>query len=329
MLELDAQYRLLKKCLPGLLEKKTYSAKFAKICLPEQPFDHQLLTASSLFNKSRERFLTEGGVFHASLLSSPRSLSSAGLLENRIEYSPIESELFWSILDPLQSRTRAGREHFFKLRSFTTSTFHEQNHRILWKALPPAPKSAEGLRRYLNFAESLVITLDMALGDELGPKVAAPFYFSGAIYDPGTSVLEELRTGSSAKLSKGAKRLYRNYLQAALFVTYLYLELYEPEKIRKAARILFQALSGKLIERACDRSLNLDLEFVTRTNPSWQKRNLKQVLEALPHAGHEKHSAKRRSRSRPEPVALELLDDPLQNHQQYLIAESWFESFGL
>lgn len=292
----SAQYRLLKKCLPGWLK----AGKPHRLALPEQPLDRQLLRSSLLFRKSRERYLEAGGVFHAALLSSPRSLSSSGLLENRIEYSPIESELLWTL--------EAGeRDLFFNLRTFTTSTFHEQNHRVLWKALPPAPHEAEALRRYLNFAESLIITLDMALGDEFGPTQAAPYYYTGTIYDPGTTVRQEV----------ASKREYRNYLQAALYVTYLHLEMYNAGKIRKAMRVLFPALPEKLLKRVCDRSLRLDRLFVSLTNPSWQEKNLENVRKALSN----KHGS--------TIPTLELPEDPMQNYLQYLFTESWLESFGL
>ena len=98
--------------------------------------------------------------------------------------------MIWSAIDPIESR---NPERLLHLRTYSTSLFHEQNHRILWKLLPPAPVEKNALRRYLNFAESLVITLDMALGDELGAKLAPLFYLTGVTYDPGTTVREELK----------------------------------------------------------------------------------------------------------------------------------------
>jgi hypothetical protein len=277
-----------------------------KLALAEQPFDRHLLVLSPLFRKSRELFLAQGGEFHPALLSSPRTLSSPTLLDNKIEYSPIETELFWTATHPGERKDKA---RLLSLRSYVSSLFHEQNHRILWQMLPPSPRSAQGVRRYLNFAESLVITLDMALGDELGRGIAGYFYLTGATYDPGTTVREELKPFN--------RRYYRNYLQAALHATYLNLEFFEPREIPKAVSALFPGLIGpkgkdNWAERAAKRSGNLDRAFVWKTNPSWQKKHWEKVMKRL---------------SGPSP--LELPDNPMDNRAQYLFAEKCFEAFGL
>jgi hypothetical protein len=270
------------------------------LALPEQPFDAQLLSVSPLYRRSRSRFVEGGGVFRPALVSSPRTLGSPILLEQRIEYSPIEGELVWAAMDPAQSRDPS---HLLRLRTFSSSLFHEQSHRLLWRMLPPPPGSPAGLRRYLNFVESLVVAVDMALGDELGPELAATFYLAGVVYDPGT------RTRAEA----GGRREYRNYLQAAMHATYLNLEMYDPARIPDVIAALFPMLGG-LGERAGRRACNLDRGFVERTNPVWQKRHRKAVLAAL---------------SRLPGRPLELPADPRDNRAQYLVAEKWFESLGL
>ena len=154
--------------------------------LPGQPFDLQLLGLSSLYTKSRELCLKSHCRFTPSFVSSARTLSSASLLDQQIHYSPIEDELIWAATDPLQKKLET---HLLTLRTYSTSIFHEQNHRILWPILPPPPPGSEKLRKYLNFVESLVVTADMALGDELTPPVARFFHLTGVTYDPGTPLL--------------------------------------------------------------------------------------------------------------------------------------------
>lgn len=295
----DKQAEVLRQGISALAGVRSLGA--GKRGLPEQPFDSHLLALSPLYRKSREIYLRGGGKFRAALVSSPRTLSSPILLEQMIEYSPIERELIWAATDPRESRNPA---RMLGLRTYSSSLFHEQSHRILWRMLPPPPVgSGPGLRRYLNFVESLVITLDMALGDELGPGLAATFYLSGVTYDPGTDVREGL-----------SRREYRNYLQAALHATYLTLEMYDPKRIPSAIVALFPMLGHELAERAAVRSTNLDRGFVTRTNPVWQKEHSPAVKRAL-------------SRLRGEPLVLD--GDPMDNRQQYLLGEKWLAMFGL
>ena len=274
------------------------------LSLPGQPFDSQLLTLSPLFLKSRKIYLKQKGKFEPALLTSPRSLSSAALLGEKIQYSPIEDELIWTATDPIEKKSpRRLEKHLLELITYSTSLFHEQNHRIIWKLLPPPPSSPAGLRRYLNFAESLVVTLDMALGDELGPKLARGFYLSGVTYDPGTTVRKELKESRS----------YRNYLQAALHSTYLHLELYNSDNIRQGIEKMFSGL-GTYATRANQRSSNLDTLFINLTNPDWQRRNQQTVRREL-------------ARGREAPLLLS--DDPGENWTQYLIAEKLFSLFRI
>ncbi|MGZ3689123.1 MAG: hypothetical protein ACXVBW_12530, partial [Bdellovibrionota bacterium] len=222
-----AELQVLAREIGRIAARKRPAAAHA---LAEQPFDRELLR-EPLFRKSRELFLKQGGKFRVALVSSPRTLSSPILLENRIDYSPIESELIWAATDPREKRNPA---HLATLRTYTSSLFHEQNHRILWKMLPGIPAERRAAGRYLNFVESLVVAADMALGDKMGPKAAAVYYLSGAAYDPGTLIRARL----------GRARDYRNYLQAALFATYLYLCFYEPREIARALPRLFPELSA-------------------------------------------------------------------------------------
>jgi hypothetical protein len=290
---------LLKRGI-GLLVRSATSLPKSPISLPEQPFDLHLLNCSPLYHSSRDLYLRQGGRFLPTLVTSPRTLSSAMLLEQLIEYSPIEKELVWSATDPIEGK---NPNRLLSLRTYSSSLFHEQNHRILWKFLPPPPKDPDELRRFMNFSESLVIITDMALADQLGPKLASLFYLIGVTYDPGTTVFQELEN----------RRKYRNYLQAALHATYLNLEYYDPKSILKVISHLFPML-GHFGQRATLRSTRLDRQFVEMTNPQWQKKHRSTFLKKLSNST--------------SPV-LRLQKNPLDNRQQYLIAEKWFDYLGV
>lgn len=290
-------FAALRSAITGLA--KLQPKRLPQHHVAEQPFDGLLLSMSPLYQRSRLLYLQSKGTYRSLLVSSPRTLSSPTLLEPLIQYSPVETEMLWAAIDPIE---RKNANHLLTLRTYVGSLFHEQNHRTLWTILPPPPKDAEGIRRYLNFAESLVISADMALGDELGPKIARKLYLTGTIYDPGTDV-------RSLKLSR---REYRNYLHATAHATYLNLEFYDPEQIGRGIAALFPSL-GKLSERATKRSGNLDRAFVWNTNPAWQRKHRDKVARAL---------------SSPQ-EKLVLPDDPMDNRLQYLLAEKWFEALGL
>lgn len=284
--------------------RKSEANPLARKPLPGQPFDSLLLQLSPAYRRSRTAYRKLGGKHIASYVSTPRTLSSAALLSNEIEYSPLEREYAWAAALPA---TKANDLRLLEIRTSVTSLFHEQNHRLLWQLLPPAPRDRAGMRRYLNLAESLVVVTDMGLADDLGTKRSRDFYLSGAIYDPGTSVREEGLKG----------RMYRNYLQAALHATYLNLELFDPSRIPDVIEAMFPMI-GTYARRAAVRSLNLDRAFVEKTNPAWQSRNLQAVRASL---SRDLNQAGDR-----EPLVLPA--GPTDNRQAYLIGESWFRKSG-
>ena len=292
-------YRLEKglKALTPLLS----SLPSSSLSLPGQPLDLALLHLSPLYERSRQSYLNEGGTYFPSLISSPRTLGSAALLENQIEYSPIEHEYLWAAQDPHHLKEQP--QFLYGLRLYISNVFHEQNHRILWSFLPRPPEDAQARRRYLNFIESLVITLDMALGDELGEPLARLLHECGVVYDPGTSIKESLAHA----------RAYRNYLQATQYATYLYLEHFEAQEIEWIMKQLHAPL-GDTLSRAILRALRLDSEFVYRTNPLWQAKHSQRVFEHFQTQARE---------------SLELSDDPLNHCTQYLWTERWLERMGL
>jgi len=273
--------------------------------LPGQPFDAFLLEISPLFRRSRARFLAQGGKFESRFVTSPRSLSSAILLENRIQYSPTEDELLWQATDPAE---RGNDDALLRLVGYSTSLFHEQSHRILWKILPPpADRTEAGLSRYLNLVEAIVVGLDMALGDELGPKLSSLGYLTGTLYDPG----------SYAGFANARER--RNYLHVAIRATYLALELHEKKDVRRALRgwasHWMPALRREAFDHAILRALRLDSAFIRITNLLWQDKHLR---------GFAKFIGKR-----PRKGALPLSRDPADWVGPYLAIEAVFAAFGL
>ncbi|MBI3542444.1 MAG: hypothetical protein HY075_04105 [Deltaproteobacteria bacterium] len=188
---------------------------------------------------SRELYVAGGGRFRAALVSGGRTLSSDILVDQLIEYTPVRRELEWVALDPLERR---HPERTLELRKFVPCIFHEQSHRLVWRILPPAPRQRLALSRYLTFAEALVIATDMALSDELGPKVSLSAHRLGVIYFPGTRERERF----------AGKRAYRAYLHALVHALFLNLEGWEPAAILASARACYGG-AGRLVSRAVER----------------------------------------------------------------------------
>ena len=288
--------------------KKIQAAEssYPSLALSGFPFDAWLLELSPLYLKSRKNYLAQGGKFQASVISSPRTLSSDSLLSDFIEYSPIAAELYWSARDPLERKNPAvSLERILELRSWCAPVFHEQTHRLLWKFLPGPPQDQRSIHRYLNFCESLVVATDMALGDFLGERLSRIFYLTGATYDPGTSSRKSLRT----------QRAYRNYLHAAVLATYLNLELFESGDIHKIVRHLHPSL-GAWAKKAVSRCLRLDRGFVEITNVIWQEKNWRKL-----------RSLRRGSRNLRD--ELKLPQDPLDDRLIYLWSEKWFDEMDI
>jgi hypothetical protein len=272
------------------------------LILKGQPFDQYLIKLSPLYRKSRTRFLSNGGTLVPALLSSPRSLSSASLLENEIEYSPLSTEYIWAATDQVQKQ---NPEYLIWLRGFITNTFHEQNHRVLWNFLPAPPSDLSDLQKYLNFAESLVVVLDMALSDQIGKQLSEKLHTAGVLYDRGTDIKKEIKS----------KRSYFNYLHACAYGTYLNLEGFPRVDIIHAISYLYSTPNnGATTQQAAERSLLLDREFIEKTNPNWQQKHYKKVLKHF--AGIKKNEE-----------SLSLPDDPLDHRLFYLWTEKWLELF--
>lgn len=289
----------------GLL-RLPLNKKHESLILQEYPFDAQLISMSRLYRKSREHFLSLGGSYLPRVCSTMRSLSSHDLFNDQIQFTPLRSEFEWFVghhqecADPV-----AQMEAMVNFSAI--SLFHEQNHRILWRLLPPAPEEQRDFCRYLNFAESLVITLDLALGDEIGPEHSPVFEKFKAIYRPSGKM-----GGSGIP-----KKLYRQYLHMLLYVTYLALELIEPKDIPKAVNYIFDAPKD-LSKEAVKRGLELSELFTLNTNRQWQQRHWRAAQAELEVFHRE---------SLQDP--LYLPEDPLDFNQEFQIADQVFKYFGL
>ncbi len=231
---------------------------YQKWVLPEYPFDHQLLTLSSIYRKSRQTYLKIGGRFQPRVCSTMRGLSAQDLFKNEIDFTPALSELMW--FKDYGRYISNATEMLEALSNFTEiSVFHEQNHRILWQLLPPAPKDKENFCRYLNFAESLVVTLDIAMADQIGKKLSAPLERLKVIYRPS----------GKDNYSEKSKETYRNYLLATLVTTYCAMERIHNDDILNAVNYVLpgQKAINKVAHR---RGMELSETFTQVTNPEWQ-----------------------------------------------------------
>lgn len=236
--------------------------QYQKLFLEECPFDSQLITLGTLYRKSRVEYLRLGGSYKASVVSTMRSLSTHDLFKNEIEFTPLHSEMIW-LYEHLESMPDAFEQvkaikHFHDI-----SIFHEQNHRIIWKLLPPAPTDKSNLRRYLNFAESLVVSLDLALADQVDCS------------NSGLSkVCERLslfyRPAGPTGLKKLSRSAYRQYLLSVFCATYYCLERIYSKDVLKAVNYVLPK-NKKYNRLAVRRGLELNQDFTEITNPQWQE----------------------------------------------------------
>lgn len=290
----------------NLLCEMPLSKKYKKLRLEEYPFDNQLLHASRIYRESRKLYLSLGGIYSPKICSTMRSLSAQDLFKDEIEFSPSASEFMW-----LKDHSHEVADPEFSIEALMRfneiSLFHEQNHRVLWRLLPPPPHEERDFCRYLNFAESLVVMLDVALGDELGEKVSPVFERMKVIY----------RSGGQDKWSKKSKGEYRQYLLAVLTSTYYLLEMMNPEDILKAVDYVLPG-QKKITKQATRRGLELSELFTRITNPQWQERYWKISLAKL---------EKMHVSSKEDP--LYMPEDPLDLEVEFFFAHRVLNYYGL
>lgn len=282
------------------------SKRYADLSLYEYPFDHQLLSLSPLYRESRKQYIELGGRFHPRISSTMRSLSAQDLFKDEIDYTPAATEIEW-FAENIDEVHDVAEEIAALERFNTISVFHEQNHRILWRILPPAPKTERELSRYLNFAEALVVMLDLALGDQIGAKLSPAFERMKVIY----------RTGRKPKSWSQSKALYREYLIAMMCATYLILELVNPDDVQAAVDYILPG-QKKMNREAVSRAFDINELFTRITNPQWQARYWKDASRKLTkmHKGSS------------DPV-LHLPVDPLDLDEEFELARHVLEQFGL
>lgn len=229
--------------------------KHRDLVVDEYPFDSQLLRLSRIYRVSRQLFLANGGRFSPTIYSLQRSVSGQDLFSNVLEYAPTFTELLWfkdnhpRLMDPFGEMN--ALDHFNAI-----PLFHEQNHRILWQMLPPPAKGEENLKRYLNFAEGLVIALDVALAEELG-ETSTPFRRIGVIY----------RTVIKGWLPR-TRAERRRYLIAVFYTAYCRLEAVGRSELRATTD---RALPNQpaINRRAVVRAREIADFFVEVATPEW------------------------------------------------------------
>lgn len=276
--------------------------------LYEYPFDLQLLSQSKLYQKSRAQYLALGGRFSARVSSTMRSLSTQDIFIHEIDYSPIEKELLWfTEYNYLLTEAEVKTEYLALTRFNDISIFHEQNHRIVWPLLPPAPQNKRDLCRYLNFAESLVVMLDLALADEIGLKHSKIFNRMNLIHRPAVKLTKTIQS----------QKEYRRYLLAIFCATYLILEFIHKDDLLKALNYILPEQKS-INKTALKRSLELNDNFTKVTNPQWQQMYWKKARMQL----NKIHLKKREH-------CLILPNNPLDLEVEFTIVGRVLNIFGI
>jgi len=277
--------------------------------LDEQPYDEFLLNSAKIYQTSRRLFLKQGGKFKPALLSSARALGSAGLLDNFIEYSPVGTELHWSRTDRYQRNEHA---HIAAVHGWITGVYHEQNHRTLWSFFRKqkwfCPTKVSDAYRFLNLTESLVVILDMALSDSLDDEISSKLYSQHVIYSPGSKKMRSLKVGSSQ---------YREVLLICLHATFLRLEGLHPDDLPGVIQEVFLNIDRRWVKIAVERSLRLEPRFVDLTNPIWQKKHVKKVIESMG-PSHSK-----------SPTLILPDRDPSNHTMAFTVATAWLKYYNL
>jgi len=281
------------------------SSEFDSLKVPEYPFDQQLLTLSSLYRFSRTKYLEQGGRFRPSLCSTLRALSAQDLFKDEIAYSPSESEIIW--FKDFHEDTSDPELEIDSLTLFNGfALYHEQNHRVLWHRLPKPTASQESICRYLNFAEALVVALDLALGDELG-EISKTFERMKVIYRPGLH----------NPWKEESKEEYRKYLMALTVATYYALELVHYDDILDVMNSVLPN-QVQINEDSLPRALDLSELFSRVTNPLWQEKYWQDAVNKL-------QALHKDSKQKP----LSLPEDPWDLGPELQTAHFIFDYYGL
>jgi hypothetical protein len=229
-----------------------------------QFLDRHLLWISPIYHRSRQLYLQTGGRFVPNYMSKVRALTSPTLIDPDIHYTPYQDELVWvtssstflRAFDPLMLKN---------MKETITPVFHEQNHRVLWKILPPPGPNFRAFIRYLHFAESIAVALDASCSNELGHPLGQIFNLCGVLANFGDRIIFQTLKD---------RPTYRRYLVAHAYSNYLNMELYQPQQVIDHICRHFRDLGSFALHAAEDAIGGLDVDFVRVTCPSWENQHL-------------------------------------------------------
>lgn len=242
-----------------LLSQLPATRRYHELVVEEYPFDAQLLHLSRLYRRSRQLYVAMGGAFAPRLSSMERSLSEQDLFTSEIEFAPALTEMLW-FKDHHVGFMTPGTAVAALRRFLNTSLFHEQNHRILWRLLPSPPPGKQGLIRYFNLAESLALTLDVALADEVGES-STMFHRLNVLY----------RRANDRDWQGQTRANRRRYLLAVFYAMYCRLEIVgRPPQIRKGVAEVLPDQDA-INRKAVRRSFEIEDSFMTQTIPRWRR----------------------------------------------------------
>ena len=219
-----------------------------------QIFDRFMLYSYPLYLKSRQLALGFDCEFQHIHSDISFQLIENTLLTNRIQIVPLENECRWTAFDPQFKNSL----HILHVLYNISSVFHEQNHRVLWSLLPKCAPGGRALKNYLNFAESLTMTLDYALAHTIQPKMAWFLQLTGVSY----------RGAQFRKHSKDKKN-YPTFLVSFCIGQLMYFDFCKKREVKKFLYEKFQ-VKNEIISDAVDMAFTIESEFNTETNRQWQ-----------------------------------------------------------
>lgn len=239
--------------------------------LEGQFLDRHLLWISPLYRRSRQLYLESGGCFVPNYMSKVRALTSPTLIDPDIHYTPYQDELVWVTSDSTFLRA-FDRVLLKTMKETVTPIYHEQNHRLLWKILPPPGPDYRAFKRYLHFAESIAVALDSACSNELGHPLGQIFNLCGVLANFGDRRVFQLVKERST---------YRRYLTAHAYSNYLNMELYQAQQVIDFVCGKFHDLGSLALHAAEDAIGGLNVDFVRVTCPSWENQHLDYAFKRL------------------------------------------------
>ncbi|MGZ3697057.1 MAG: hypothetical protein ACXWPM_06880 [Bdellovibrionota bacterium] len=133
-------------------------------------WDRLLLHYSKCYRRTRELAHTLGVRLIPSMTSVTRDVETWDFRSNPISYSPIASEVLWTVSrqEPHAERFRA----LDSLRPYVTQTYHALNHAIIHRLIEPRLDARDGRGQVLDlisWIETLVFLRETQFIQELGP----------------------------------------------------------------------------------------------------------------------------------------------------------------